>query len=134
MGSRRLCTQVVCGVAWAFFIVCTAACTKPSEARFSANAASLGPTGAAPTPLRPDQPGVANVVGVNCDVGECQASCVQGSTILLAYGFHGRTYDSGGPISTKCGEGMEWLGGCIGQESCTVTTACKTSAMYLICR
>ena len=75
-----------------------------------------------------------NVIGVNCDVGECQASCIAGSTILLAYGFHGRTYDSAGPVSSKCGEGVEWLGGCIGKESCSVTTACSTSAMYLICR
>ena len=49
-----------------------------------------------------------NVVGINCDVGSCQASCLDGSTILLAYGFHGRAYDSAGPVSPKCGEGVEW--------------------------
>jgi len=112
------------------FAIASIACGPPPGAQVVGTTAGLGNAGAPKADLRAGP----NVVGVNCDVADCQASCMAGSTILLAYGFHGRTYDSGGPVSSKCGEGVEWLGGCIGQESCTVSTKCTTSAMYLICR
>jgi hypothetical protein len=107
------------------------ACQPAPEAHFAENTPGMG--NARPV-KKEDLRAGPNVVGINCDVGSCQASCLDGSTILLAYGFHGRAYDSAGPVSPKCGEGVEWLGGCIGKESCGVTTACPSSAMYLICR
>ncbi len=107
------------------------ACQPAPEAQFAVHTAGLGNAGAV---SKNDLRAGPNVVGINCDGADCQASCIAGSTILLAYGFHGRAYDSAGPVSSKCGEGVEWLGGCIGKESCGVTTACASSAMYLICR
>ncbi len=114
-----------------FLAVTGLACAQQADARFVANTASVSQQAPGASPFVSAGP---NVVGINCDVGECQASCMAGSSILLAYGFHGRPYDAGGPVSGKCGEGVEWLGACIGQESCTVSTQCKSSAMYLICR
>lgn len=112
----------------------SAGCQRSSEARFAGNTAGVGAAGVDPNGSGAGLMAGPNVIGINCDTGECQASCMAGSTILLAYGFHGREYDSGGPVSQKCGEGVEWLGGCIGQASCSVATTCTSSAMYLICR
>ena len=106
------------------------ACAAPREVRIASEGLSPVSTGSS----KPVVPSTPNVVGANCDAPNCEASCLPGSSILLAYGFHGRTYDSGGPVSSKCGEAVEWLGGCIGLESCSISTKCTSSAMYLICR
>ena len=110
------------------------ACTAAADARFAASAASVGTAEVGPGGQPPAVWQGPNVVGQSCDTGACQASCLSGSTILLAYGFHGRTFDSSGPTSPKCGEGVEWMGACLGQESCSISTSCATSALYLICR
>ncbi len=119
------------GLSLGLFTAGSIACQPAPDPRFAGSTAGLGNAGAVP---KADLRAGPNVVGINCDVADCQASCLAGSTILLAYGFHGRAYDSAGAVSSKCGEGVEWLGGCIGKESCSVSTACTTSAMYLICR
>ncbi|MEZ4294630.1 MAG: hypothetical protein R3B70_06615 [Polyangiaceae bacterium] len=136
-----LVVSIFAGAGLAVGCATTAEVPVASEAQLAANARAIGAVADTPAPVVPagsakaaETSRAANVVGVNCAAGECEAACVAGSSILLAYGFHGRTYDSGGAMSDKCGERVEWLGGCIGQESCRVKTECKSSAMYLICR
>ncbi len=113
-------------------VVGTGACQPAAEARSAENTESVEEQAAGASASLRAGP---NVVGINCDGGACKASCMAGSSILLAYGFHGRAYDANVQVSSGvCGQGVEWLGACIGQESCEVSTPCTSSAMYLICR
>ena len=76
-----------------------------------------------------------NVVGITCDGPDCEASCMAGSSILLAFGFHGLPYDANRQMAGELGgQAVEWLGFCLGKERCEVKTRSLQSAMYLVCR
>ena len=67
-----------------------------------------------------------------CNTGTCTASCGAG-VVKMAFGFHG--FDGTGNDSGDwlCGSGMQWLGHCIGSNTCTVTTGCGSSSLLLEC-
>lgn len=65
----------------------------------------------------------------------CSANCPAGMSVKLAFGFHGMSY-SAKSGSWACGGAFQWLGTCLGQSSCTVTTGCGTqggSALWIEC-
>lgn len=112
-----------------FLALAAAGCLRADEDPVSS------PADAPPAKLPPPGPYAGpNAVGLNCTEPTCAASCMDGSSILMAYGFHGRTFDASGPESPKCGEAVEWLGHCLGKERCEMKSACATSALYLVCR
>lgn len=72
------------------------------------------------------------IVTNNCSAGTCTGSCPTGTVVKLAFGFHGQNTTTGsGPWA--CGSGFQWLGGCAGNSSCTVTTGCGSSGIFLEC-
>lgn len=73
------------------------------------------------------------VVTNNCTVGTCAASCGAG-VVKFGLGFHGNN-PSGNPQfqGGVCGNAVTWMGSCTGQQTCSITTGCGTSGMYLEC-
>jgi len=73
---------------------------------------------------------------VNCPSASCSASCPAGMTILQAYTFHGFYGDMSSAIQYggwACGSAINWMGHCIGGTSCSITTGCTSSSVYLLC-
>ncbi len=68
----------------------------------------------------------------NCNASSCSVSCGNGGTIRQAFGFHG--FGAGANSGDwLCGGGLQWLGACIGSASCTVTTGCGSSGLWIDC-
>ena len=62
----------------------------------------------------------ATTVSASCASGTCAVSCSPG-VVKMAFGFHG--YGPGGTSGDwLCPGGFQWLGTCIGQTACSVTT------------
>ncbi len=65
--------------------------------------------------------------------GTCTASCGAG-VVRQGWGFHGANFGNNVTHSAgTCGLNMQWMGSCIGQTSCTVTSACASSSIWLEC-
>lgn len=67
----------------------------------------------------------------SCTGGSCSVSCSPG-VVKMAFGFHGSGAgaDSG---SWACPGGFQWLGTCLGQTNCGVSTACSSSGIFAEC-
>ena len=67
----------------------------------------------------------------SCSTGSCTVSCSPG-VVKMAFGFHGfgAQTNSGDWV---CPGGFQWLGSCIGQTSCTVSTGCASSSIFAEC-
>ena len=72
-------------------------------------------------------------VGANCSSGTCSASCSNGGVIREGWGFHGNNWNSNIGGGWACGGGIQWMGACIGQTSCTVSTGCGSSGIWIDC-
>jgi hypothetical protein len=68
----------------------------------------------------------------NCNAGSCSQTCPTGTVIKMAFGLHGQGWNASSG-SWACPGGFQWLGGCIGQTSCQVSTGCSTSGIWLEC-
>ncbi len=73
------------------------------------------------------------MASANCTAVTCSISCAPG-VVKWAVGFHGANYNSKVDLSAwQCGNGMTWLGNCIGSASCSVTTNCNPSSVFAEC-
>ncbi len=72
------------------------------------------------------------VVSTSCSTANCSTSCPSGTVVKMAFGLHGLPVN-GTSNDWQCGGGLQWLGGCLGGTSCTVTTGCGSSSVYLEC-
>ena len=72
------------------------------------------------------------IVTNNCSTGSCTANCPSGTVAKLAFGRHGLT-TAGTSNDWLCGGGFQWLGGCLGGTTCSVTTGCGSSSLFLEC-
>lgn len=68
----------------------------------------------------------------NCAAASCTATCPSGTVVKMAFGFHGQNTTSGSG-AWVCGGGFQWLGSCVGNSSCSVSTACGSSGVFLEC-
>jgi hypothetical protein len=70
----------------------------------------------------------------NCTTsGTCTASCAPG-VVKFALGFHGTNFDAQvNQSSWGCGTAISWMGSCVGASTCTISTACPSSAMFAEC-
>ena len=73
----------------------------------------------------------AYVVTNSCAASSCTATCGSG-LVKMAFGFHG-IGANGTSGSWQCPGSFQWLGACMGQASCTVTTGCSSSGIFLEC-
>lgn len=71
-----------------------------------------------------------NCTGANAS---CTQSCLNNGVIRQAYGVHGNRWDAKVGGSWGCGTGVQWMGNCIGQSSCTVTTSCSSAGIWIDC-
>ncbi len=60
------------------------------------------------------------------------ATCPSGTVVKMAFGFHGMPHTSRSETFV-CGQAISWLGGCIGQTSCTMTSGCATTGVWIEC-
>ena len=67
-----------------------------------------------------------------CNAATCTASCGAG-VVKMAFGFHGMNGTTTATSTWGCGSALSWLGNCVGQSSCTVTTGCSSSSLFLEC-
>lgn len=68
-----------------------------------------------------------------CNSATCTASCAPG-VVKNGFGFHGYAWNTTNDSQTGvCGKQYQWMGACIGQASCQVTTGCPTSSIWLDC-
>lgn len=67
-----------------------------------------------------------------CTTANCAATCTAG-VIKSAWGFHGANWNANVGGGWACGSGIQWMGGCIGQSSCSVATSCGSSSLWLEC-
>ena len=74
----------------------------------------------------------ATVVKLACATGACTATCAPG-VVKYAWGFHGANVNANIGGNWECGGGREWMGSCVGNQTCTVTTACGSSSLFLEC-
>lgn len=73
------------------------------------------------------------VVTNTCNTATCTASCAPG-VVKSGFGFHGYGWNTNNDSQTGvCGKQYQWMGACIGQASCQVTTGCGTSSIWLDC-
>lgn len=74
----------------------------------------------------------AYTVTKNCAASSCTTDCGTG-VIKEAWGFHGGNVNTNNGGDYVCGTAKQWMGSCLGNNSCTVTTGCGTSALFLEC-
>ena len=67
-----------------------------------------------------------------CGSANCTADCGTG-VVKMAWGFHGANVTNNIGGDYVCGSARQWLGSCIGNTSCTVTTGCGSSSLFLEC-
>ena len=94
--------------------------------------------------MRLDSGGNLTVLSVNgrrpsfvatntCTTGTCSASCAPG-VVKSGFGFHGYNWNTNNDsASGVCGKQYQWMGACIGQTTCQVTTGCSASSIWLDC-
>lgn len=70
--------------------------------------------------------------GFNCANANCTGTCSAG-VIRQAWGFHGNNWNAEVGGGWACGGAVEWMGQCIGNTTCTVTTGCGSSAIWIDC-
>lgn len=68
-----------------------------------------------------------------CSTGSCTQACQNSGVIRQAWGFHGANAFANVGGGWACGGGIQWMGACLGQSSCTVTTACGSSSVWIDC-
>ncbi|HEY0880004.1 MAG TPA: hypothetical protein VGD87_00675, partial [Archangium sp.] len=71
--------------------------------------------------------------GNNCNAGSCYAFCSNGGVVREAWGFHGNSWNANIGGGWACGSGVQWMGACIGQTGCTVSTGCGSSGIWIDC-
>ncbi len=73
------------------------------------------------------------VVADVCASSSCTATCPAGTTVAMAFGFHGFDGNTSDSHAWACGGAWEWAGSCLGQSSCTIATQCSSSSVRLHC-
>lgn len=70
----------------------------------------------------------------SCSTSTCTASCAPG-VVKQGWGFHGTNglTNQVNLSSFACGSAYSWMGNCINQTSCTITTGCGSSSIWLDC-
>lgn len=84
------------------------------------------------TSIPPGRRAPSSVLANNCNGGSCSTSCPAGTVVKLAFGFHGMSW-TGRSETFVCGQAVSWLGTCIGQASCTMTSQCGTTGVWIEC-
>lgn len=76
----------------------------------------------------------SEVVSTHCPtLGNCTATCPAGTVVKLAWGFHGSNTNVSSGSAWACGSAVQWMGACLGNSTCMVSTGCSSSSVWMEC-